>query len=145
MHAFLHKATASTTEVRGWFAVDSDDLFDGEAHGEATVEVADFDFTNDLMAAAARHWIRERETSTLRFDLTDAIDSRFGSTIRGRLTVGDATRDISADARVRRSDAEVVIEGNWRLSQREFGLTAPLGIKDSIDIEFRLVAHRTDE
>lgn len=145
IHAFLHKATASTQAVHGWFEVDSFDDLARRVDGVAEVEVADFEFTNSMIEVAARVWLKERTGSALRFELMAADGPLESATIRGRLTIGDSTRDIATAARVSRSDDhdEVVVEGSWRMSQKEFGLSAPPGVKDAVDVEFRLIGRST--
>ena len=143
MHAFLHKATASTDAVRGWFDVTSHDLLGGPVSGTAQVEVGAFTFTNALLAVAARVWLDERPDAIVRFDLTGATGTMTAAAITGQLTIGDTGREICAEAVVTRAGDDVVVTGTWPLSQRAFGLKAPPGVKDLVDIEFRLVARST--
>ena len=141
MHAFLHKATASATAVTGWFAIDDDDaMLTGPVNGVAEVAVRAFEFGNPLLAAAARRWIDEGASSTLRFDLEGASGSGASAEIAGTLTIGERSESIVAAAEVLRNGDRVMIRGTWPLSQRAFGLTRPPGVKDRVDIDFTLVA-----
>lgn len=142
LHAFLHKATAEATDVRGWFEVDGDRLLAGQVSGEATIAVDDFDFGNPLLARTARAWVNERKRSDLRFVIGSATPAEGRVVVAGQLTIGDTTELIETDAEVVERDDQVVISGSWSLSQKQFHLQSPPGVKDAVDIEFRLVAAR---
>ncbi len=141
MHAFLHTATAETTAVNGWFDIESGEApLDGPVEGVAEVAVGDFDFGNPLLATMARQWIKERSRPVLHFDLRSASGTDDDATVTGDLTIGDRTNAISADARLERDGDDLVVAGTWALSQRSFRLVTPPGVRDRVDIEFRLVA-----
>ena len=141
MHAFLHKATASTNAVTGWFDVDDEDaMIGGPVAGVAEVDVRAFEFGNPLLAAAARRWIDEGASSTLRFDLEGAKGTGAAADIVGMLTIGERAESVTATAEVRRNGDRVTIRGTWPLSQKAFGLSRPPGVKDRVDIDFTLVA-----
>ena len=145
MHAFLHKATAATDAVRGRVEVSSPgDPLAGPVEATAEVAVGDFEFANRIMAATARAWLDERPESVVRFDLTSAERAGTGAAVTGMLHLGDTSREIRTDATVDPRGDQLVIEGTWVLSQKAFGLKAPPGVKDRVDVEFRLVA-RADE
>ncbi|MDE0803229.1 MAG: YceI family protein [Acidimicrobiales bacterium] len=143
LHAFLHKQSATATAVSGWFEVSDDEaMLAGSVDGVAEVDVRSFDFGNALLAATARRWIDEGSASTLRFELRSVDDDAGVAAITGDLSIGGRTETIIATAQVHRKDDQIAIEGTWPLSQRQFGLTRPAGVKDRVDIEFTLVAQR---
>lgn len=143
LHAFLHKQTATATAVTGWFEVaDDDSMLAGPVDGIAEVDVRAFDFGNALLAATARRWIDEGSASTLRFELRSVSGTDGRAEISGDLSIGGRTEPITATALVRRNDDQIAIQGSWPLSQRQFGLSRPAGVKDRVDIEFTLVARR---
>lgn len=140
-HAFLHKATATSTAVTGWFeAGPPDSLIGGPVSGRAEVEIASFDFGDGLLASTAERWIDGGSGSVIVFELGAASGQPGRATIAGRLTIGDAVEAIETVAAVTCHSDEVVISGTWTLSQRRFRLPSPPGVKDRVDIEFRLVA-----
>ena len=107
MHAFLHTATAETTEVSGGFEIESaDEPLVGPVAGFAEVAVGDFDFGNPLLATMARQWIKERSRPVLHFELASASGSDDDATIAGDLTIGDHTNSISASARLQRDGGD---------------------------------------
>ncbi len=137
MHAFMHKATSSTNRVSGWFEVESDaDVLRGPTSGDASADVADFDFRNVLQAVTARRWIKERDSSTLRFLLRSATGTESAVVIGGELAIGDVSRSIEADATIIHDGSRLVVAGTWELSQHDFGLVAPPGVRDEVDVEF---------
>lgn len=143
LHAFLHGQSATATAVSGWFEVADDDaMLTGPVTGIAEVDVRAFDFGNPLLAATARRWIDEGSASTLRFELQSVSGSDGRGAITGDLSIGGRTESITATAEVRRNGDRIAIQGTWPLSQRQFGLRRPAGVKDRVDIEFTLVAQR---
>ena len=91
-------------------------------------------------ATAVTGWFEVEDDDAMLTGPVDGADGR--AEITGDLSIGGRTETITATAMVRRNGDRIAIQGSWPLSQRQFGLTRPAGVKDRVDIDFTLVAQR---
>lgn len=141
IRAFLHEVTAETNDIRGWLDIaQPDDPLQGPIDGVAEVAAEDFRFANALLARSARRWVRDQRQPVIRFELLDADGTETDVRVAGNLTVAQTTRTIHANARLVREGDHLAVVGQWPLRRREFGVTAPAGVDDRVDVEFLLVA-----
>lgn len=148
-HAPLHDVAAETHAVEGWFEADpTRGVPEGAVAGAAEVRLDSFDADNALVKLNTLRWLKARKHPVARFELETVEAAESGHRISGRLAISGNSGLASVVATVELDAEHGVVSGSWGFVQSHFGLKAPrlamLKVDDEIDVDFRLVARRTE-